>query len=181
MSLLWCQDVYVRKEEEIGDMASRMNSGLSKLQEASRSVEILKEELNIMEQHLRQANTKAEEVLLEVTQRAKEAEKIKESVSKVKDKAERIVAQIETEKAIAEEKLEAAKPALQEAEEALNTIKPANIATVRKLGRPPHLIMRVMDCVIILFRKKLSIMTPDPTVPCPKPSWSDALKVCSIN
>ena len=88
-----------------------------------------------------------------MTQRAKEAEKIKEMVSKVKDKAERIVDQIGTEKAIAEEKLEAAKPALQEAEEALNTIKPANIATVRKLGRPPHLIMRVMDCVIILFRK----------------------------
>ena len=90
---------------------------------------------------------------MEVTQRAKEAEKIKEMVSKVKDKAERIVATIETEKGIAEEKLEAAKPALQEAEEALNTIKPANIATVRKLGRPPHLIMRVMDCVIILFRR----------------------------
>ena len=56
------KDVYMRKEEEIGDLASRMNSGLSKLQEASRSVEILKEELNIMEQHLRQANTKAEAV-----------------------------------------------------------------------------------------------------------------------
>ena len=47
------RDVYRRKEEEIGDLASRMNSGLSKLQEASRSVELLKEELNIMEQHLR--------------------------------------------------------------------------------------------------------------------------------
>jgi hypothetical protein len=112
-----------------------------------------------------------------VTQRAKESEKIKESVSKVKDRAEQIVKQIGIEKAIAEEKLEAAKPALEEAEEALNTIKPANIATVRKLGRPPHLIMRVMDCVVILFRKKLSPMMPDPTVPSPKPSWNEALKI----
>ena len=171
------KDVYARKEEEIGDMSGRMNSGLSKLQEASRSVEILKEELNIMERHLREANQKAEEVLLEVTQRAKEAEKIKESVSKVKDRAEKIVAQINKEREVAEEKLEAAKPALQEAEDALNTIKPANIATVRKLGRPPHLIMRVMDCVIILFRKKLTAMQPDPTVPSPKPSWGEALKI----
>ena len=119
------KEVYSRKVEEIGDMATRMNSGLAKLEEASQTVE----------QHLREANKKAEEVLLEVTQRAKESEKIKESVSKVKDRAEQIVKQIGIEKAIAEEKLEAAKPALEEAEEALNTIKPANIATVRKLGR----------------------------------------------
>ena len=171
------KDVYARKEQEIGDMSGRMNSGLGKLQEASRSVEILKEELNIMERHLREANQKAEEVLMEVTQRAKEAEKIKESVSKVKDRAEKIVAQINRERVVAEEKLEAAKPALQEAEDALNTIKPANIATVRKLGRPPHLIMRVMDSVIILFRKKLTLMQPDPTVPSPKPSWAEALKI----
>ena len=116
-------------------------------------------------------------------------------MSKVKDRAERIVGHIERERIIAEDKLEAAKPALQEAEDALCTIKPANIATVRKLGRPPHLIMRVMDCVIILFRKKvrhdpfwseksliglssqLAIMAPDPTVPSPKPSWGEALKI----
>jgi dynein heavy chain len=107
------KDVYMKKETDIGDMATRMNSGLQKLQEASRSVEILKEELNIMERHLREANQKAEEVLLEVTQRAKEAEKIKESVSKVKDRAEKIVAQIDRERVVAEAKLEAAKPALQ--------------------------------------------------------------------
>ena len=136
----------------------------SKLEEASQSVELLKEELNVMEKHLKKANKTAEDVLQEVTQKAKESEKIKESVCKVKDKAEKIVSKIGVEKEFAEEKLEAAKPALEEAEDALNTIKPANIATVRKLGRPPHLIMRVMDCVIILFRKKLSPMMPDPTV-----------------
>jgi dynein heavy chain len=171
------KEVYIRKEEDIGDMAQRMNSGLSKLEEASQSVELLKEELNVMEKHLRKANKKAEEVLQEVTKSAKESEKIKESVTKVKDKAEKIVAQIGVEKAIAEEKLEAAKPALEEAEEALNTIKPANIATVRKLGRPPHLIMRVMDCVMICFRRKLCLTMPDPTVPSPKPSWAEALKM----
>ena len=59
----------------------------------------------------------------------------------------------------------------------MNTIKPANIATVRKLGKPPHLIMRVMDATMILFRTKLPLISPDPTVPCPKPSWTEALKV----
>ena len=59
----------------------------------------------------------------------------------------------------------------------MNTIKPANIATVRKLGKPPHLIMRVMDATMILFRTKLPLISMDPTVPCPKPSWTEALKV----
>ena len=73
----------------------------------------------------------------------------------------------------------AARPALEEALEALNTIKPANIATVRKLAKPPHLIMRIMDATMILFLTKLPLISMDPSVPCPKPSWTEALKVMS--
>lgn len=95
----------------------------------------------------------------------------------VKDKAQAIVDDIDREKVLAEAKLEAAKPALQEAEDALNTIKPGDIATVRRLGKPPHLIMRIMDCVLLLFQRHLEPYQPDPERTCPKPNWSESLKL----
>jgi len=113
----------------------------------------------------------------QVTVKAQAAEKVKNQVQKVKDRAQAIVDSIEADKAIAEEKLEAARPALEEAENALNTIKPSDIATVRKLGKPPHLIMRIMDCCLLLFQRKLDTITKDPERECIKPSWGESLKV----
>lgn len=77
----------------------------------------------------------------------------------VKDKAQAIVNAIAVDKEVAERKLEAARPALEEAEAALATIKPAHIATVKKLGKPPHLIMRIMDCCLILFQRRIDNVT----------------------
>lgn len=171
------KNIYLLKQSELGDGVEKMDTGLEKLKEASAAVEILKTDLAVMEQELAEASRKAESVLHEVTEKAMQAEVFKNQVQIVKEKAEILVARIADEKAFAEEKLEAAKPALEEAEEALNTIKPAHIATVRKLGRPPHLIMRIMDCVLILFQRKLQPCYPDATTPCPKPSWQEALKV----
>jgi dynein heavy chain len=36
-----------------------------------------------------------------------------------------------------------------------------------------------MDCVLLLFRKKMNKMESDPTVPCPLPSWQESLKIMS--
>ncbi|KAI8118220.1 axonemal, Dynein heavy chain 5 [Lucilia cuprina] len=171
------KNIYQQKQKELGDGVEKMDTGLEKLKEASASVEILKKDLVVMEEELVEASKKAESVLVEVTERAMQAEIVKNQVLIVKDKAEALVACIANEKALAEEKLEAAKPALEEAENALNTIKPAHIATVRKLGRPPHLIMRIMDCVLILFKRKLHPCIPDSGTPCPKPSWQESLKM----
>lgn len=169
--------IYQMKQKELGDGALRMDTGLEKLREASISVEVLKKDLAVMEQDLALASEKADRVLTEVTERAMQAEIVKNQVQIVKEKAEALVAYIAEEKEKAEIKLEAAKPALEEAEAALNTIKPAHIATVRKLGRPPHLIMRIMDCVLILFQRRLHPLIPDTAAPCPKPSWAESLKV----
>ena len=37
--------------------------------------------------------------------------------------------------------------------------------------------MRIMDCCLLLFQKKLNPVEMDPDRPCVKPSWSEALKM----
>ena len=157
-----------------------MNTGLAKLIDATQQVNELSKELVIKEKELAIASVKAEEVLKNVTVQQQAAEKVKLQVQKVKDKAQKIVDEIAANKAIAEGKLEAARPALEEAAAALDTIKPAHISTVRKLANPPHLITRIMDCVLILFQKRLEAPSIDPTGRnCLKPSWSESLKLMS--
>ncbi|XP_073486924.1 dynein axonemal heavy chain 5-like [Aquarana catesbeiana] len=169
--------IYGEKYENVGNLSNRMKTGLAKLMEAEVSVNQLSKELAVKEKDLAVASKKADEVLQEVTLKAQAAEKVKMQVQKVKDKAQAIVDEIAIAKASAEEKLEVARPALEEAEAALQTIKPGDISTVRKLGRPPHLIMRIMDCVLLLFQRKIDTVTPDPERNCVKPSWAEALKL----
>ncbi|KAB0406517.1 hypothetical protein E2I00_002289, partial [Balaenoptera physalus] len=175
------KNIYAEKVKYINEQAERMNIGLDKLMEASESVAKLSQDLAVKEKELAVASVKADEVLAEVTVSAQASAKVKNEVQEVKDKAQKIVDEIDSEKVIAETKLEAARPALEEAEAALNTIKPNDIATVRKLAKPPHLIMRIMDCVLLLFQKKIDPVTMDPEKPCCKPSWGESLKLTGCN
>ncbi|XP_037128984.1 dynein heavy chain 5, axonemal isoform X2 [Syngnathus acus] len=171
------KNIYEEKRSEVKTLANRMNTGLQKLKEASESVAGLSKELELKEKELQVANEKADMVLKEVTVKAQAAERVKVEVQKVKDKAEAILDRISADKAIAEQKLKAAKPALEEAEAALQTIKPSDIATVRTLGRPPHLIMRIMDCVLLLFQRRVNPVKLDPEKNCNTPSWQESLKL----
>ncbi|NXT68932.1 DYH5 protein, partial [Chaetops frenatus] len=171
------KSIYKEKFASLGSLSERMRTGLAKLMEAEVSVNQLSKELVMKEKDLAIASQKADEVLLKVTMKAHAAEKVKMQVQMVKDKAQAIVDDIAIDKAAAEEKLEAARPALEEAKAALQTIKPSDIATVRKLGKPPHLIMRIMDCVLLLFQRKIDPVTLDHEHPGVKPSWTEAQKL----
>jgi dynein heavy chain len=129
-----------------------MNTGLDKLVEAGESVDQLSKELAVKKVDLEIASAKTNKVLEEVAVASASANKVKAAVMIVKNRAQTIVDAIQAEEAIANVKLAAAEPALKAAEDALNTIKASDIATVRKLAKPPHLIMRIMDCILILFQ-----------------------------
>ncbi|OAF69622.1 hypothetical protein A3Q56_02624 [Intoshia linei] len=147
--------IYSLKYKEIGILAERMYTGLKKLMEATDSINELSKDLVIKEKELAIASKNADLVLADVTVSAQAAEKVKAQVQKVKNKAQSLVDEISTDKVIAEKKLEVARPALEQAEAALQTIKPAHISTVRKLAKPPFMIMKIMDCVSILFQKRM--------------------------
>ncbi|EUB62286.1 Dynein heavy chain 5, axonemal [Echinococcus granulosus] len=170
--------VYGQQLANIQSLINRLSSGLQKLDEAQESIAKLSVELVEKKKELQIANAEAEVVLSDVMQQTQAAEQVKNKVLVVKNKCETIVSSIAAEKLVAEGKLEAAKPALEEAEAALNTIKPGDIATVRKLAKPPHLIMRIMDCVLLLFQRPLLPFQEDPDRRgCMKPSWNDSLKL----
>lgn len=99
--------MYTNKRGEVGLLGDRMNMGLDKLVEASKSVAVLQDELVIKEKELLVASKSADEVLVEVTASTTAAEKVKDSVLKVKTKSEGIANIIKSEKEYAEEQLEA--------------------------------------------------------------------------
>lgn len=171
--------VHSKKHSELRQSADHMISGLSKLVEASESINVLQQELAVKEVEIAEASKRADLVLVDVTQKTAAAEKVKDSVMEVKRVAENIANTIRADKQVAEEQLAAAKPALEEATTALNSIQPAHISTIKKLAKPPHLIMRIMDCVLILQNKRIDLVAQDPERPCPKPSWAESLKIMS--
>ncbi|KAI8124809.1 axonemal, Dynein heavy chain 8 [Lucilia cuprina] len=171
--------LYKDKQVNIVVLSERMSSGLDKLDEAGASVSVLKKDLVEMNKVIVVATEEAEVVLQTVAESTAAAEIIKTQVAEKKAQAGELVKLISADKEVAEAKLEKARPALEEAEAALKTIKAADIATVRKLGKPPYLITLIMDCVCILFRKRIKPVKPDMEKQFLQSSWEESLKVMS--
>ena len=155
----------------------RLDLGVHKLNEAKVSVNQLKVDLVNKESELQDASAEAEKVLQTLTSESVEAERARNRVQQVKDRCEGIVKMIDTEREAAQLQLDQAKPALDDALSSINAIRQQDITTLRKLAKPPHLIMRMMDCIIILLNHRISPVKPDHDKKFIMTSWSEALRL----
>eukprot|EP00743_Colponemidia_sp_Colp-15_P005816 GILK01006251.1.p1 GENE.GILK01006251.1~~GILK01006251.1.p1 ORF type:complete len:1675 (+),score=351.95 GILK01006251.1:567-5027(+) len=156
------RQIYTDKVSFVGRLAETLNNGLSKLIQAEQDVARMKVELVGKEKHLAVKADELAVLLEEIKANTAIAETVKAEVQAVKDDLAEKAAVIDGQKREAEADLAAAEPALQEAIAALDKIKSSDIASLKKLAKPPNLIMRIMDSVLILRQFNVVPVSVDP-------------------
>jgi len=146
------RDIYKEKVSAVHILADKINGGLLKLQQAGEDVRLMKVDLAQKEVKLVAAQKETDVLLVEITESTAKAEKKKAEVTAVKDVLSSEAAVVAAGKAEAEKDLAAAGPALEEAKAALDSITPGDMKTLKALAKPPELIKRIFDGVVILMQ-----------------------------
>ncbi|XP_046574741.1 LOW QUALITY PROTEIN: dynein axonemal heavy chain 2-like [Haliotis rubra] len=138
------------KKKELGDAANKLKNGLSKIDDTREKVEKMSVELEDAKTKVAQFQKQCEEYLVIIVQQKREADEQQKSVAQ---KGERI-AEEETKcqhmADLAQHDLDEALPALQEAIKALESLSKKDITEIKSYGRPPALVEKVMEAVMIL-------------------------------
>ena len=164
------KDLYTRKLSDVKVLAEKINSGLSKLFEAKNDVKTMQVDLAVKNKDLAKAQADAAVLLKEISANTAIAEKEKAKVNVIVEGVTAKAEEIAAVKQDAEEDLKKAQPALDAAVDALNSIKASDIATVTALKKPPDLIARILDAVLVLRQYPMS-----------KISWHDVKGLQVIN
>ncbi|MES1907829.1 MAG: hypothetical protein MHM6MM_000869 [Cercozoa sp. M6MM] len=146
---------YTDKLHSIAKQEVSVSRGLGKLSDASRDVENMKLVLADQKIELQKAEKETTAVLEKLEVGAKEASLQKDRAAEIEEQCTRQAQEIEEQKEIANTELLAALPFMEAATEAAKSVNKADIGVIAKLPKPPDLIKRIMDCVLILMQQPL--------------------------
>ncbi|TPX54258.1 hypothetical protein SeMB42_g00367 [Synchytrium endobioticum] len=139
-----------KKRTELLALRKRTATGLEKLLNATKEVEVLQQELEAMQPMLIQTGKDTEEAMQQITIDKIKAEEIREVVAREELQATR---KAEETKGIADDAkrdLDEALPALEAAMDSLNNLSKNDIIEVRSMQRPPEGVKLVIEAVCIL-------------------------------
>lgn len=151
--------VYRSKLGAIQKQENDVKVGLKKLDEAETDVDKMKGVLAEQEVFLQKADKEANVMLQKVEVGTKAANIKKQEAGVIEAKCTETANQIAEERAIANKELEGAMPFVHAATDAAKSINKADVGLITKLAKPPDLIKRIMDCVLLLFQKPIDKVT----------------------
>ncbi|XP_059139620.1 dynein axonemal heavy chain 3-like isoform X2 [Physella acuta] len=150
------------KRDELMMMKNRYLVGLEKLDFAASQVSVMQQELTDLQPELIKTSADTEKLMVKIEQDTVEVEAKKEVVAADEAVANEAAAAAQAIKDDCEGDLAEAIPALEAAITALNTLKPADISTVKAMKNPPPAVKLVMESVCVMLGIK-SERKPDPS------------------
>ena len=143
------------------DSQDRYANGLKQLELANMAVTKMQMNLENLKPILKQSQEDTQKLLEEIQAKVPGVKKLEASVQQESDIAQKEADEVSEKKAECEADLAEAIPLLQDAINALNTLKKADIDSVKSYTSPPVLVKLVMEAVCVMLSKRPDRI-PDP-------------------
>ena len=140
--------VYRSRKENIQKQQSRLQAGLSKLNEATALVDHLKQKADSQRALLAEKQTEADAALREITSSMQLATEQKNEVEILKQQQSEERVKLEKRKKAIDIELSEIEPLVQEARKAVGSIKSETLSEVRALRAPPDTIRDILEGVL---------------------------------
>lgn len=148
--LQYFNSLFADKSEKLTTQLRTLHLGLTRLIDAEKAVDSMSHILDQKRQELALKGHELTMLLDTIRSNTQIAEHQKSKVMQDKKRLEIEAEEVDEQLEIVKNDLAKAEPALKLALEELQHITPSDIATLKKLSKPPNLIKRILDCVLIL-------------------------------
>ncbi|KAF0686502.1 Aste57867_21689 [Aphanomyces stellatus] len=145
------QDLYAEKSKQLVTDVKHLKSGLSKLEEASATVDELSKSAGIKKKELSAAQVSADEAMDEIKRALDRASSNRREVEDLKKQLAKAEEATNGRKREIEDELSEITPVLESAKQAVGNIKSDNINEIRSLKMPPEPIHDVLSAVLMLL------------------------------
>ncbi|XP_021360073.1 dynein heavy chain 2, axonemal-like isoform X4 [Mizuhopecten yessoensis] len=138
------------KNKELGDACNKLKNGLSKIDETREKVEKMSIELEDAKIKVAQFQKQCDDYLVTLVQQKREADEQQKSVAQKSERITEEESKCQHMADLAQHDLDEALPALEESIKALESLNKKDIGEIKSYGRPPTLVEKVMEAVMIL-------------------------------
>lgn len=159
--------ILVEKRQAVDKQRNKLRSGLSKLDDARRQVELMAKSSDEKRIEVQKENKACEELMIRIAKERAEAEAQETNIKQQTEKIEKEKEETLLQAADVQAELKKCEPALIMAQEAIDKLDKKYIAEIKAFTTPPPDVQTTMSAVMILLQK-------EPTWPSAKKELSDS-------